>query len=147
MALKENLNKDIFWNHRAFKNLILFLFPPKKLWWKIVLLVSPKLLITKKLNVFWRWRIPTVKLNLYASERHPDMNQTWLFVCGGKNKISCWAFLVGHQVQILKLSYQDMNKKCKAAQTNQIHFLQDLTQICTQKYNQKCNQLLNFPVH
>ena len=40
-----------------------------------------------------------------------------------------------------------MNQKCKAAQTNQIHFLQDLTQICTQKYNQKCNQLLNFPLH
>jgi len=47
-----------------------------------------------------------------------------------------------HPVQILKLSYQDMNQKCKAAQTDQIHFLQDLTQICTQKYN----QLLNFPL-
>ena len=75
------------------------------------------------------------------------MNQTWLFVCSGKIKISCWAFLVGHLVQILKLSYQDMNQKCKAAQTNQIHFLQDLTQIRTQKCNQKCNQLLNFPLH
>ena len=40
-----------------------------------------------------------------------------------------------------------MNQKCKTDQTNNIYFLQDLTQICTQKYNQKCNQLLNFPVH
>ena len=55
--------------------------------------------------------------------------------------------LDGHPVKILKLSYQNMNQKCKTVQTNQIHFLQDLTQICTQKYNQKCNQLLNFPVH
>ena len=88
-----------------------------------------------------------VKPNLYASGRHPDVNKTWLFVCSGKIKIYCWAFLDGHPVKILKLSYQDMNKKCKTAQTNQIHFLQDLTQICTQKCNQKCNQLLNFPVH
>ena len=27
-----------------------------------------------------------VKPNLYASGRHPDMNQTWLFVCSGKFK-------------------------------------------------------------
>jgi len=39
-----------------------------------------------------------------------------------------------------------MNQKCKTDQTNHIHFLPDLTQICTQKYYQKCNQLLNFPV-
>ena len=83
------------------------------------------------------------KPNLYASGRHPDMSETWLFVCSGKIKISYWAFLDGHPVKILKLLYQDMNQKCKTAQTNQIHFLQDLTQICTRKYN----QLLNFPVH
>ena len=88
-----------------------------------------------------------LKPNLYASGRHPDMNQTWLFVCSGKIKIYCWAFLDGHPIMILKLSYQDMNQKCKTAQTNQIHLLQDLTQICSQKYNQKCNQLLNFTLH
>lgn len=71
------------------------------------------------------------------------MNQTWLFVCRGKIKNFCWAFLDGPPVQILKLSHQDKNQKCKAAQANQIHFLEDLTQICTQK----CNQLLNFPLH
>ena len=75
------------------------------------------------------------------------MNQKWLFVSSGKIKISCWAFLDGHPVKILKLSYQDMNQKCKTDQTSHIHFLQDLKQTCTQKYNHKCNQLLNFSVH
>ena len=65
----------------------------------------------------------------------------FLYVAG-KIKICCWAFLDGHPVQILKLSYQNMNQKCKATQTNQIHFPQDLTQICTRK----CNQLLNIRV-
>ena len=44
-----------------------------------------------------------------------------------------------------------MNQKCKIDKNCQIDFLQDLTQICTQKYNQKCTQkcyhLLNFPAH
>ena len=75
------------------------------------------------------------------------MNQKWHLVCSGKIKIFCRAFLDGHPVKILKLSYQDMNQKCKTDQTNHIHFLQVLTLICTQKYSQKCNQLLNFPVH
>ena len=92
-------------------------------------------------------RSGALKPNLYASGRHPDMNQTLLFVCSRKIKISCWAFLDGHPVKILKLSYQDMTQKCKTAQTNQINFLQDLSQICTQKCNQKCNQLSNFPLH
>ena len=61
-----------------------------------------------------------VKPNLYASGRHPDMNQTWLFVCSRKFKISSWAFLDGHPVKILKLSYQDMNQNCKNVQTS--HF-------------------------
>ena len=39
-----------------------------------------------------------------------------------------------------------MNQKCKTDQTNHIYFLHDLTQMCTQKYNQKCSQLLNFPL-
>ena len=70
--------------------------------------------------------------------------QKWLyFMCGGKIKNFCWAFLDGHPVKILKILYQDMNQKCKTDRTNHIHFLQDLTQICTQKYN----QFLNFPVH
>ena len=89
----------------------------------------------------------SLKPNLYASRRCQEMNQRWLFVCCGKIKISCTAFLDGHPVKILKLSYQDMNQKCKTDQTSHIHFFQDLTQTCTQKYNQKWNQLLNFPVH
>ena len=85
-----------------------------------------------------------LKPNLYTSGCHPDMIQTWLFACSRKIKISCWAFLDGHPVKIMKLSHHDMNQKCKTDQTNHIYFLQDLTQMCTQKYNQKCSQLLNF---
>ena len=70
------------------------------------------------------------------------------FVCNRKIKISCWAFLDGHPVKIMKLSYPDLNQKRKTDQTNHIHFFpQDLTQICTQKSNQKCKQLLNFLEH
>ena len=89
----------------------------------------------------------TEKPNLYASRRLREMTPKWLFVCSEKIKLSCRAFLDGHPVKILKLSYQDMNQKCKTDQTNHIYFLQDLTQICAQKYNQKCNQVLNFPEH
>ena len=43
---------------------------------------------------------------------------------------------------MLKLSYHDMNQKYKTDQTTQIYFLQDWTK----KYNQKFNQLFNFPL-
>ena len=98
-------------------------------------------------SVVWRLNYgSSIEPNLYTSRHRQEMNQKWLFVCSGKIKISCRAFLDGHPVKILKLSHQDMNQKCKTDQTNHIYFLQDLTQICTQKYNQKCSQLLNFPV-
>ena len=96
------------------------------------------------------WRLiygSSIEPNLYTSRRRQEMNQKWLFVCSGTIKISCRAFLDGYPLKILEFSHQDMNQKCKTDQTNNVHFLQDLTQICTQKYNQKCNQLLNFQVH
>ena len=61
--------------------------------------------------------------------------------------ISWWTFASvsgTYPVKFLKLLYHDQN--CKIDQTNLIYFLQDLTQMCTQQYNQNCNQLLNFPV-
>ena len=85
----------------------------------------------------------TLKPNMYTSRCRQEMSQKWLSVCSGKIKIYCWAFLDGYPVRILKLSYQDMNQKCKTDQTNHIPFLQDLIPICTQKYS----QLLNFQVH
>ena len=100
-----------------------------------------------QLRLFKQWyyylSTDTLKPNIYTSRCGQEMSQKWLSVCSGKIKISCWAFLDGYPVRILKISYQDMNQKCKTDQTNHIPFLQDLTPICTQKYN----QLLNFQVH
>ena len=64
------------------------------------------------------------------------MNQKLLSCVPRTSKFLVEYFLIG----ILELEAfvsHDMNQKCKTDQANQIHFLQDLTQICTQKYNEK----------
>ena len=63
-----------------------------------------------------------IKPNIYVSRRHQEMNQKWHLVCSGKIKNFCRAFLDGHPVKILKLSYQDMNQKCKTNQRQSYSF-------------------------
>ena len=96
-----------------------------KFWMKadFWIVVSPQTAAKNIDLMYWQkqpFMCPRIKPNLYASRRCQEMNQKWLYVCSGKIKIFCWALLDGHPVKILKLSYQDMNLKCKTYQTYHI---------------------------